>query len=129
MLNTPKKSNEGFIALTLVLVIGAVLMGVATSVSLLAIGEAQLGLSNSKGELSWNLVDGCAEDALQKIHDVSGWSGGTLIRPEGSCLVTINSGNPDWDITVTSLNSDYPRSVRIKATRGTTIAVTSWLEI
>jgi len=123
--------NRGYIALSMVLIISAVVIGVAATVSLLAIGEAQSGLTQFKGEDAWSFVDGCAEDALQKIHDNPSYAGGTISRPEGTCSVTVNAGNPDWDITVTTNESNpkYKRTVQIQATRGSTITITSWKEI
>lgn len=122
---------RGYIALSMILVIGAVVIGVAMTVSLLAIGEAQSGLTQFKGEDAWSFVDGCAEDALQKIHDNAGYLGGTIARPEGICSVTVNAPDPNWIITVTTNEASpkYQRTVQIQATRGTTITVTSWKEL
>lgn len=121
--------TNGYIALTMVLVIVAVVIAVSTTVTLLAVGEGQSALTQQKGEDNWNLVDGCAEDALQKIHDSASYAGGTIARPEGTCNVIVNSGNPNWNITVTTTSTTYKRSVQIVATRGSTITITSWLEI
>lgn len=123
--------NRGYIALSMVLIISAVVIGIATTVSLLAIGEAQSGLTQFKGEDAWSFVDGCAEDFLQKIHDSTSYSGTvTFTRPEGTCTVTITSGDPSWNFTVTAGGTPvYKRSVRIQATRSSTITITSWQEI
>lgn len=121
--------QSGFIALSMILIITAVVIGIATSVTFLSIGEAQSGLTQQKGEDTWNFVDGCAEDALEKIHNNASYAGGTITRPEGTCSITINAGNPNWDITVTTTATTYKRTVQIKATRGTTITITSWQEI
>ena len=123
------ESNQGFIALSMILIITAVVMSIATTVTFLAIGEAQSALTQQKGEDAWTFVEGCAEDALQKIHDSSTYAGGTITRPEGTCSVTVTTGNPNWDITVTTTATTYKRSVQIKATRGSTITITSWEEI
>lgn len=120
---------KGYIALSMIILISAVVIGVSTTVALLSIGEAQTGLTAQNGEITWNLIDGCAEDALQKIHDNSVYSGGTITRPEGTCTVSIISGNPNWDITVTSNGTKYVRKVEIKVTRTSKLTITSWLEI
>ena len=123
------KASKGYIALTMILVIVAVVIALSTTVTLLAIGEGQSALAQQKGEDNLNLVDGCSEDALQKIHDSSSYAGGSITRPEGTCSVTVNTGNPNWNITVTTTSTTYKRSVQIVATRGSTITITSWLEI
>ena len=120
---------KGYIALSMVLIITAVVIAVATTVALLSIGEAQSSLAQEKGEDAWYFVDGCAEDALQKIHDSATYAGGTITRPEGTCSVTIVTGNPNWDITVTTTETTYKRTVEVQVTRGTTLTITSWREI
>jgi hypothetical protein len=123
------RPQSGYIALSLILVMVVVVGAVSVTVAFLSIGEGQSALAQSKGEETWNFVDGCAEDALQQIHDMATYSGGTITRPEGTCIVTVSSGNPTWDITVTTTDTAYKRSVRVKATRGPTITITSWQEI
>jgi hypothetical protein len=121
--------NRGYIALTMILVIVAVVIALSTTVALLAIGEGQSALTQQKGEDNWGFIDGCAEDALQKIHDNASYAGGTITRPEGTCSVTVTAGNPNWNITVTTTSTTHKRSVQIFAVRGSTITITSWLEI
>lgn len=121
--------QRGFIAISMVILLVALVIAIATSVALLSIGEAESALTLTNGESTWDFVDGCAEDALQKIHDNPAYAGGTITRPEGTCNITINTGNPNWDITVTTADASYKRTVEIKATRGTTITITSWQEI
>ncbi len=122
-------NQQGFIALSMILIITAVVMSIATTVTFLAIGEAQSALTQQKGEDAWTFVEGCAEDALLKIHANSTYAGGTITRPEGTCSVTVTTGNPNWNITVTTTATNYKRSVQIQATRGSTITITSWEEI
>lgn len=123
--------NRGYIALSMVLIISAVVIGVAATVSLLAIGEAQSGLTQFKGEDAWFFVDGCVEDALQKIHDNPSYAGGNITRPEGTCQVIVNKVGSDYDVWVETneANPKYKRRVQIQATRGSTITITSWKEI
>ncbi len=121
--------KQGFIAITTVLVISAVALSAVATVMILGIGELQGSYSGVEAETSLALVEGCAEDALQEVHDSSTWAGGTLVRPEGNCIVTINSGNPNWDITVAASAGNYQRRVQIIFSRGTSITITSWEEI
>jgi hypothetical protein len=125
--------NRGYIALSMILIISAVVIGVATTVSLLAIGEAQSSLTQFKGEDAWFFVEGCAEDALKEIHDNSSYGGGTISRPEGACRIDTALSSPpsSWNIKVTTNESNpkYQRTVQIQATRGSTITITSWQEI
>lgn len=121
--------KRGFVAITSVLVISAVALATVSTVMLLGVGEMLGSFAGMKGEESLQLVEGCVEDALLKIHGNSAWAGGPLNPPEGDCLVTINSGNPNWDITVAATSGDYQRKVRVVFGRGTSLVISSWEEI
>ncbi|MCI0564169.1 MAG: hypothetical protein MN733_37315 [Nitrososphaera sp.] len=121
--------RRGFVAITTVLVISAVAVATVSTAMLLGVGEMLASFAGMEGQESLQLVEGCVEDALIKIHANSAWAGGTLNRPEGSCTVTINSPNPNWNITVTTTSGDFQRKVQVVFTRGTSLVITSWEEI
>ncbi len=123
------KNNRGYIAITSVLVILAVVLIVGTSVSLLSINDIQSSLSSEKGEQTLALVEGCAEDALLRLNNNNAISASFTI-PEGTCSVTgiTNVGN-NWTFTVSATILNYSKSVQISAVRSTTVQVTSWIEI
>ena len=121
---------RGFIALSTVLIISAVALVIITTVSLLSINELQSSFSLFSGEDNLTFVEGCVEDYLLKIRASSSYSGGTITRPEGTCAITINSGNPNWDITVSEQGTTYQRRIQVIFTRSSTgISLTSWKEI
>lgn len=121
--------KKGFVAITSVLVISAVSLSIVATVMLLGVGELLGSFAGVQSSGNLAFVEGCAEDALIKIHTNSTWTGGSITRPEGTCTVVVNSSNPNWDITVTSGTGDYQRKIQVKATRGTSLTVTSWEEI
>lgn len=124
-----KNKNLGFIAITSVLVISAVVLAITISVSLLSIGQGQAGLALTKGEDALSFIDGCAEDALLKLRENSTYAGGNITRPEGICTVTVTSVGSSYTLTVSTTDIIYKRTVRIVANRGSAIIVTSWKEI
>ena len=122
--------QKGFVAVSVVLIIISVILSVGTTVALLSIGEAQSSLVLYKGEDNLNLVEGCVEDVILKVRSNSSLGSGTVSRPEGICTYTVNAGNPNWDITVTSQSTAYQRRIRVQFTRNPTgITLTSWKEI
>ncbi len=124
------KKPTGFVAITSVLIIASVTIAIAITVSLLGIGEGQSSLALSKGDENLHFVEGCVEDYLLKIRNSSSFAGGNITRPEGTCTITINSGNPNWDITVSSLSTTYQRRVQVIFVRNSTgITLTSWKEV
>lgn len=123
------KYQKGYIAITTVLVLMVVGMSIATTAAFLGIGGVQGSYAQTKGEETLAFVEGCMEDALLKTWTNASYAGGTIVRPEGTCIVTVNSkvGNV-WTMTVSTAETDYIRTVRVIFTRGTYITLTSWQE-
>lgn len=125
---------RGFVAITTVLILSVVVVAIAATVTLLSIGEAQSSLSLFKGEDNLSFVEGCVEDVMLKVRADSSYSGGSITRPEGTCLITYNPETirpSNWDITVSpSVSSVYQRNIRVIFTRNfPAITLTSWKEI
>jgi len=121
--------NNGYIALTTVLVVGVVLVTIGLSVSLLAISEGQLALSGQRNEKTLDLVEGCVEVGLLQFRNTSTVDA-TIVLPEGTCSVTVNGATPTvWDGTVVATAETVTKKIRVKAIRATSVAVTSWLEV
>jgi hypothetical protein len=125
-----KKQNGGYIAIFAVLMIAIAGIMLATSASLLGIGEVQSSLSLTQGEGELHFVEGCAEDALWKARASDTYTGGNITRPEGTCTVSISKNGLIWTITVGSTNTLYTRRIQIVVTRNPTgLVITSWKEI
>lgn len=123
--------QKGYIALLTVLIVMAVVITSASTIALLSIGEGQSGFALFKGEDTLTFVEGCTEDYILKIRaQGAGFVAGNITRPEGTCTITVNSGNPNWDITVSTNTTTYKRSIRVIFTRNPTgITLTSWKEV
>lgn len=122
---------KGFVAITTVLILSAVVVAIAISVSLLSIGEAQSSLSLFKGEDSLSFVEGCVEDGLLKSRADANYNGGSIGRPGGiNCSVSISKTEIPWTMTVNTSDTAYQRTIEVKYTRNPTgITLTSWKEI
>jgi len=122
-------TKKGYIALTTVLVVGVVLLIIGLSVSLIAISEGQLSLSGRRNETTRDLTESCVEDALLLLNTTNTVNT-TITLPEGTCTLTVNSTvGTTWDFTVTSTNETLTKKIQVIAVRGSTVTVTSWLEI
>lgn len=125
-----KKKHKGFIAISSVLIIAAVVLSIGITTSLLSISEGQSALSLTKGEMALNLTEGCMEDSLSKILTNSNYSGGTLSTPEGVCLIVITKAGGDYIITSSNDVIDYKRSIEVLVKKsGNSLTITSWKEI
>jgi len=122
-------NNQGYIALSMILILSVVIVAVAATVTLLSIGEAESGLTLTKGEDALSFVDGCTEDALLKARARASYTGGTITRPEGTCTVTISKAGSTWTITVSTTATTYVRTIQTVITQdGYGDTLTSWKE-
>lgn len=123
--------QKGYIATLTVLIVMAVVLTTATTITYLSIGEAQSGFALFKGEDTLTFVEGCTEDALLKASNNLIYNGGTITRPEGTCIIVVDSKVGDtWTMTITTTATTYKRNIQIVFDRlSTGISLTSWKEI
>lgn len=125
-----KKNQTGYIALITVLIIASVVLVIGISTSLLSINDLQSAYAGRKNEEGLGLAESCVEDALLQLNKNSTIpSTITLPAGEGACQITINSqSGSNWDFTVTPQSQEYTKRVRVVASRGSSVTITSWLE-
>ena len=134
-------NSKGFIAISTVVIILAVILALTITMSYAAIGEAQSGLALFQGEENLGQAEGCVEDALLKARSspTFGDPVGTPVNitrplPEPACVVTVvsktGSGTVTWDMNVTVDTTIHKRTINVDFTRAPTgITLTSWNEI
>jgi hypothetical protein len=123
-----KENKYGFVALSSLLVIAAVVLVIGISVSLLSVSEAQVSLDLLDGYKSLNLSEACAEEALLRLNN-EGVLPTTIILPETECNIDIiNQDANVWAFSVESVG-DNVRKIRIEAEKGSNVIVNSWLEV
>lgn len=80
------KNQQGYIALISVLIISATVLLLGISASLLALGEANMGLLKNQSSEAYFLANLCAEEALQQIQDSVPFQGnGNISAGNGIC--------------------------------------------
>lgn len=129
-----QQNERGYIALFTVIIIMAVVLSTAATITFLSIGEAQSSLALYKGEDILAFVEGCTEDALWKSRADPNYNGSTFTRPEGTCVVpAIGKVGNRWTMSVnnqTSPTVQYQRTIQVVFDRLVTgIAIVSWKEI
>ncbi|MDH5533904.1 MAG: hypothetical protein OEX81_05785 [Candidatus Pacebacteria bacterium] len=128
-----RKSQQGFVAFTSLIVISAVTLAIATSVALMGIDHAQGSLSISKNQETLAMTKSCAEEALIRLRNVASYSGGTLNMTAGSCIISISGTGGNKTIDITSNISGpptYTKSVRLTVKRiDGSINIVSWQEL
>lgn len=130
---TSIRSNQhGYVALIAVLITGAIATAIAM---LLLVNGNDLQRSAQTAQQSVQargLANACAEEALQLIHDTTGYTGtGSLTLGQGTCTYTVtNTGTSTRTITTTGTVQSVVRKVQAYVTIGTSsISVTSWQEV
>ncbi len=126
------RQSGGYIALLSVLIVGAAAMAIA--ITLLASGsDAQRSnLAVQQSIQARQLAHGCVDEALQKIHDATSYTGsGTVTTSVGSCSYTVvSTGASTRTVTTSSTIGNVVRKVTAYVTIGSSsISVTSWQEV
>lgn len=126
------KNQQGFIAFTSLLVISAVTLAIAVSISLLGISEANTSLGFKKGQETLKIAESCAEEALLRLRDNASYSGGSLNVGNGSCTISISGTGSDRTIDISATLTgppDYVKKIQVTAKRvGNSINIVSWQE-
>ncbi|MEK7573855.1 MAG: hypothetical protein AAB531_05520 [Patescibacteria group bacterium] len=127
-------SERGYVAISIILILTAVLLGIIVTVAHLGIGEGQVSLALSKGEDTLTFVEGCVEDVMLKIRSNPSYNGTAIMHNGETCTITYNSGGSgptNWDLTVSPPATDaYNRKIRVQFTRNPSqITLNSWKEI
>jgi len=101
MMNLKKKLNnqKGYIALIAILIIVAVTLAVGISMSLLSVGQTQASFTEQQSRQSFQLADGCLEDAISKIKRYDYIGSYYLNLKEGSCNITVEAQRISCDLT------------------------------
>lgn len=133
MLKTNQKSQKGYIALILVLIISGVTLLVAISANLLGISESDMGLQKSQSSQSFYLAVLCAEDALMKLKDDLKYPGNeTLSINDGICDILSVEGSGNQDRTIKTTGTYFKQTRKIKITINKVnpkTSINSWQEV
>jgi cell division septation protein DedD len=127
-----RKNTQGFIAFTSLLVISAVTLAIAMSVTLMGISSANSSLGYQKGQTAVKIGESCLEETLLRLRNDGNFSGVSLSVGDGSCITTVSANGNIRTIWVTGTITGPPAFIKILngvATRaGKSITLNSWTE-
>jgi len=125
--------KKGFIAFTSLLVISAVALAIATSISLLGITEAKSSLDFKKGQEVLKIAEGCLEESLLRLRDDVNYTTGSLNLSGGSCNITVSGAGANRTISITATipgPPSYTKNLSATVKRaGNSINLLTWQEI
>jgi hypothetical protein len=134
-----KSKNGGFLVLTMVLLVCAVVLIVATGMLFRSVGEINQSGDSEQSLKAWAVVNACAEYALSQIGTEGGSSpgwdyGGDLLLEVGdeTCYIYPVLGGEAGAkiINASSTVSGFTKKVSIEvATNTPKVKINSWIEV
>ena len=132
-LNMRLFERRGFVALMAVVVVGAVGLAIAISITLLGAGFTKTGIALQQSQQAKSLANACAEYGLEKLRESTGYAGDeTLTIGSSTCyvLAVLGSGNTNRTVESSSTVGTVTRKVKVQVSQiMPQIQVTSWQEV
>lgn len=125
-------TNNGYVTLLSVLLLGAVGMAVTTSLLLSGIGNSRTGLAHQHSHQARALANACAEEGLEQIRNLISYTGsGNLTLGGGTCSYTVtNQGGENRTVTAQGTMGTAVRKVKVIINDiNPRIAVVTWEEV
>lgn len=104
------KRNSGYIALTSVLVVLALVIVFLASTQIVSTTSLQSTLANRLGVESYYVAESCLEDTLLILRSDSSYTGGSINIADGVCTIGITDTGTDEktiDIQASTLNTYF----------------------
>lgn len=125
---SPKAKANGYIAITSMLVVTAVVISVGVLATFSSIGNAQMALGGAQANGARSLAESCMEDVLLKINKTSTVPS-SVSTPQGICTVTTDAqAGSNYTVSVTATKDGRTKKITTSVSRITNVSVTSWLE-
>lgn len=123
-----QSKQRGFIAISSVLTVAAIVVTLGISVALVTINHLQSSFAYYQSKQVETLAEACGELALLELNE-TGTISSSITLPEGTCSVTIDSQTgANTTFTVSITQNTYTKSLQISANRTSTVEVQSWLK-
>ncbi len=125
-------NNQGAALFLAIIMITAVIITIAVSVSVLGIGELDMSYTAAQSENSTVVADACAEEGLRRLRIDDNWAVGAgpqaLNIGSHSCTIEVaTDGGDERTITSISVVGDYYTTVEaIVDVSNNDVELTSW---
>ena len=107
------KKNPGFVALISVILVAAVVLIYALSLSHSNILSMQATTAKNLSTEVFHLANTCMEEALMRLRRDSSYTGSVLNLTEGTCTISIVAVSDNRVITVGANQGDYYQSLEM----------------
>lgn len=118
--------NKGMAAIITVIILGAVMVIIGTTMTLTSISEGQATVSETKVKKNQAILDACSEESLININE-NNTLPSTITTTLGSCNITVNSHiGTSWDFTLGTNGTMSSLKTNITLNRGSIIGISNW---
>ena len=111
-----RSMHGGYFLLISIILIGAIAASILSSLFMLGISAGQLVTSVAQSKQAFGIVQGCAEEALLKLHNDPTYSGNeSFVIGGGTCdVLTVGGiGNNNRSLCLEGVNGDTVRRIEI----------------
>ena len=120
--------NKGGTALLGVMIISMIVLIIGSSIATVNIAAGKgLGHYNKETTTFVN-ADGCAEEALIRMHRNSTYAGESISIDDSSCVISVSGSDSTRVLDIQATNGEYIKKLQIDVTISPTYAITSWQE-
>ena len=103
---------------------------IGLSISFLSIGEVSMSLQKSQSSQVYYLANLCAEEALMKLKENSGYTGETINIENGSCTSLVSLAGSIWTIEVSANFQNQIKKMQIIISQiNPEMIIDSWQEV
>lgn len=128
-MKTYKHLKSGYVAITSVLVLVFIIVGIAVASSLNSVSEGQIALNDRLSLQALNNLESCADDVLLRLNE-DGALPSSVTVDTYTCTVTLESqSGSDYTFRVAYTSNNFTKTLRIIATRSDRVYITKWSEI
>lgn len=126
------RTKSGFAALAPTLIIGGLIIAIASGMALRAREQVITSIGNSFGEQAAAQANACAEIAIGKLQTIIGYAGNESITSNGiTCdiLPITGIGNYDRVVTARATVKNYTKKISVTITKiSSPTVISSWKE-
>lgn len=112
-----------------VLVISSIMAILSLSMGLSAISENQIRYYQNRSSITFLNLDGCSDEALEKISGNSIYTGEVLNLGGTTCIISVSGTGAARTVTVSAANGDFNKNLQINVTIFPVFSIDSWQEL
>lgn len=128
-------NERGIIALTTVIIIGAIILAVGVSAALVGQTEITLAGQSDREYLARGLASACIDEAMLRLKRNSGYTGGSVPIGSDTCVAAVTGSGSSRTITATATSDVFTKAVTVAASLKSNVAgnasawhIDSWTE-